>query len=304
MDVSTLYHRTVECWAMRVNAVGAQQWGDPTPCSEWTVRDLVNHVTGEDLWTVPLLEGATIAEVGDRFGGDVLGEDPAGAALEAAKAAVSVAGGATHDGTVHLSYGEETAQEYLRQLAADHLIHAWDLAAATGGDTRFDPQVVAHVARWFAGQGDLMRAAGLLGPAASRTGEPLADLLADAGRDAAWGPNHAALARFNAAFAAHDVDAVMALMTEDCVFESTAPAPDGRRHEGAAAVRTVWEELFAGTADVSFTEEESFVCRDRATVRWRHGWTEADGTPGHVRGVDVIRLRDGKVCEKLSYVKG
>jgi ketosteroid isomerase-like protein len=164
--------------------------------------------------------------------------------------------------------------------------------------------VVAHVARWFAGNGDLMRSAGLLGPAASRTGEPLADLLADAGRDAAWGPNHAALARFNAAFAAQDVDAVMALMTEDCVFESTAPAPDGRRHEGAAAVRAVWEELFAGTTDVSFTEEESFVCRDRAVVRWRYGWTGPDGRPGHVRGVDVIRLRDGKVCEKLSYVKG
>ena len=43
---------------------------------------------------------------------------------------------------------------------------------------------------------------------------------------------------------------------------------------------------------------------DRAVLRWRYGWAGDDGTPGHVRGVDVLRLRDGKVAEKLSYVKG
>ena len=78
MDVNTLYHRSVEFFADRVNAVKDDQWGDPTPCSEWTVRDLVNHMTYENLWTVPLMEGATIEEVGDRFEGDVLGEDPIG----------------------------------------------------------------------------------------------------------------------------------------------------------------------------------------------------------------------------------
>ena len=39
-------------------------------------------------------------------------------------------------------------------------------------------------------------------------------------------------------------------------------------------------------------------------IRWRFDWTGDDGMPGHVRGVDVLRFRDGKVCEKLSYVKG
>ena len=43
---------------------------------------------------------------------------------------------------------------------------------------------------------------------------------------------------------------------------------------------------------------------DRAVVRWTFSWREPDGNRGHVRGVDVLRLRDGKIAEKLSYVKG
>ena len=116
--------------------------------------------------------------------------------------------------------------------------------------------------------------------------------------------NEDVLARFSAAFGSGDVDAIMALMTDDCVFESTGPAPDGVRHEGALAVRAVWEELFGETKDAQFTEEESFVAGDRGVLRWRFTWTEDDGSPGQVRGVDVIRFRDGKVAEKLSYVKG
>jgi ketosteroid isomerase-like protein len=114
----------------------------------------------------------------------------------------------------------------------------------------------------------------------------------------------AALSAFSAAFGSGDVDAIMALMTEDVAFEATGPAPDGRRVTGAEAVRAVWVDLFGGTADASFTEEDSFAAADRGVLRWRFTWTEPDGRPGHVRGVDVLRFRDGKVCEKLSYVKG
>ena len=114
----------------------------------------------------------------------------------------------------------------------------------------------------------------------------------------------AALTAFSAAFGSGDVDAIMALMTEDCVFEATGPAPDGVRLTGAADVRRGWIELFGGTLDAAFTEEESFVAGDRGVLRWRFTWRNDDGTPGHVRGVDVLRFRDGLVAEKLSYVKG
>jgi ketosteroid isomerase-like protein len=111
--------------------------------------------------------------------------------------------------------------------------------------------------------------------------------------------------RFNAAFNRHDVDAIMALMTDDCVFENTAPPPDGERFEGQVAVRRCWQDLFVSTPDARFTAEEIFVADDRAVVRWTYRWAPDSPTrPGHVRGVDVIRVRDGKVAEKLSYVKG
>ena len=305
MDLNTLYARSVEGWAERVNAVPADRWEDPTPCREWTVRDLVNHVCGEDLWTGPLVDGRTIAEVGDRFDGDVLGADPIRVALTAATEATrAVARTLPQGGTVHLSYGDERLEEYVLQLAADHLIHGWDLAVATGGDPRLDPNLVHEVATWFAEREDLYRAAGAVGPRAASHGDAQGDLLAGAGRDPEWGPNHAALAKFSAAFGSGDVDAIMALMTDDCVFEATGPAPDGVRHEGAAAVRAVWDELFGQTQDPVFTEEESFVAGDRGVLRWRFDWTDGEGVPGHVRGVDVLRLRHGKVAEKLSYVKG
>ncbi len=305
MDLNSLYHRSVESWADRVNAVKDDQWDAPTPCQQWSVRDLVNHVTYENLWTVPLMEGATIAEVGDRFEGDQLGDDPVGAALSAARAAiVSVAASLPGGGTVELSFGETPKSEYVYQLAADNLIHGWDLAAATGGDTRLDPNLVGGIAAWFADREEMYRAGGAVGPHLMSSGQPQADLLAAFGRDATWGTNHAGLARFVAATGRRDVDAMMAQMTDDCVFEATGPAPDGVRHEGAAAVRRQWEELFANTENPTFTEEESFVKGDRAVMRWRYEWTNDDGSTGHVRGVDVLRLRDGLVCEKLSYVKG
>ena len=110
--------------------------------------------------------------------------------------------------------------------------------------------------------------------------------------------------RFNAALNAHDVDAAMALMTSDCLFENTWPPPDGERFEGQAAVRGFWERLFASTPDAHFATEELIAAGDRAIVRWRYTWTNADGSLGHVRGIDLFRVRDGKVAEKLSYVKG
>jgi ketosteroid isomerase-like protein len=112
-----------------------------------------------------------------------------------------------------------------------------------------------------------------------------------------------AVERFDEAFARHDVDAVMAAMTEDCVFESTTP-PDGERHEGQAAVRTAWEQLFAATPDARFDAEEVVALDDRAAVRWTYSWPAGDGGEGHVRGIDLFRVRGGRIAEKLSYVKG
>jgi len=76
--------------------------------------------------------------------------------------------------------------------------------------------------------------------------------------------------RFNQAFGRHDVDGVMRAMADECVFET----------------------------------EEIFAAGDRCVLRWLYRWVDGAGKPGHIRGVDVFRVRDGKVAEKLSYVKG
>jgi ketosteroid isomerase-like protein len=112
-----------------------------------------------------------------------------------------------------------------------------------------------------------------------------------------------AVDRFNGAFNRHDVDAVMACMTDDCVFENTRPAPDGTRIVGTEAMRRHWTEFFARSPQARFETEEVFVAGDRCAVRWTYHWVR-DGQAGHVRGVDLFRVRDGKVGEKLSYVKG
>jgi ketosteroid isomerase-like protein len=109
----------------------------------------------------------------------------------------------------------------------------------------------------------------------------------------------AAVARFSAAFDRRDVDGVMAAMSADCRFESTGPAPDGAIVTGAVAVRQMWERFFRDNPSARFVTEEQFAAGDRCVVRWRYDWGS-----GHVRGIDVFRVRDALVTEKLCYVKG
>jgi ketosteroid isomerase-like protein len=113
-----------------------------------------------------------------------------------------------------------------------------------------------------------------------------------------------AVARFNDAFNRKDVDGVMAAMTDDCVFDNTSPAPDGERFVGQAAVRRAWSDFFASSPNAAFETEEIFAAGDRCVALWRYNWVDAAGVAGHVRGVDVFKVRDGKVAEKLAYVKG
>lgn len=110
--------------------------------------------------------------------------------------------------------------------------------------------------------------------------------------------------RFHQALNARDLEAMTTCLTEDTVFENTFPAPDGTRHEGKAAVRSFWASFFEGSSAARFEAEEIFADGDRCVLRWTYSWVDPAGTPGHIRGVDVYRLRDGLIAEKLSYVKG
>jgi ketosteroid isomerase-like protein len=103
---------------------------------------------------------------------------------------------------------------------------------------------------------------------------------------------------FGKAWADHDLDAALAMVADDCVFDATGPAPDGTRCVGVEAIRATWSPIFDDPSS-GFDEEEAFQAGDRVVQRWRYRFQG-----GHVRGVDLFRVRDGKVTEKLSYVKG
>ena len=101
----------------------------------------------------------------------------------------------------------------------------------------------------------------------------------------------------------HDVEAALATVTDDVVWETTTP-PDGERIVGKTAVRAAFEAFLAGSTEAVFDEEEVVGLGERAVLRWTYRWVDREGKPGHVRGVDVIRVRDGKIAEMLVYVKG
>lgn len=103
---------------------------------------------------------------------------------------------------------------------------------------------------------------------------------------------------FGTAWANHDLEATLSFLSEDCVFDATGPAPDGAQHIGPGEIRRAWKAIFDDALS-QFEAEETFEAGDRVVQRWRYSW---EG--GHVRGVDLFKVRDGKIAEKLSYVKG
>jgi uncharacterized protein (TIGR03086 family) len=300
---SELYDRAAGRFDELVRRVQPQDWSAPTPCSGWTVRDLVNHVAAENLWLDALLGGETIAEVGDRFSGDLLGSDPVAgweAALRAGRAAAGSAGVA--DRVVELGAGPTTGAEYLQEVGADHLIHGWDLAVAIGADDTLDADLVTEVGGWFVTRENGYRSAGAVGPRppVEHDGDPQTRLLAMFGRSRPADPL-GVVRRFGEAFDAADLPAVMSLMTADCLFESTAP-PDGISYRGRSEVARAFGDVFAGSVGARFITESMAAAGDLVVVQWRYDW--AGEHPGHVRGVDLFRVRDGLVAEKRSYVKG
>jgi uncharacterized protein (TIGR03086 family) len=164
-DLVGLFGKAVDEFGRRVQAVGEGQWTAPTPDEDWDVRALVNHLVVEDLWAPPLLDGLTLAEVGDRFDGDQLGDDPMATWRRASADAVTAVGrDGVLDRIVHVSFGDIPGREYVSQLTCDHLIHAWDLARAIGSDERLDAQLVEFAYGYLAPQVDAWRGAGVFGP--------------------------------------------------------------------------------------------------------------------------------------------
>jgi taurine dehydrogenase small subunit len=102
----------------------------------------------------------------------------------------------------------------------------------------------------------------------------------------------------------HDVDALMAFMADDCVFEGVA-GPDvcGTRYEGCERVREAFARIFTTIPDVMFDDARHFVTGDRGVSEWTFRATTGDGKKLEVNGCDLFTFRDGKIAVKSSYFK-
>ncbi|MEW9515777.1 TIGR03086 family metal-binding protein [Streptomyces tubercidicus] len=172
-EILRTHGEALALFGTRVHAVREDQWDGPTPCTEWSVRALVNHLTAEQLWVPRLVrDRASITDIGPEYDGDVLGDDPAGAWDRAAVAAVAAFSerGAL-DRTVQLSYGAGPTAAYCTQMMADAVVHTWDLSRAIGADERLPGDLATAALREVEPYAPGLSASGLFAPAV----EPPAD---------------------------------------------------------------------------------------------------------------------------------
>jgi uncharacterized protein (TIGR03086 family) len=142
-DPAASYARALDSTRAFVAGLGNLDWDAPTPCSEWSVRDLLQHIIYGTIWIEDVFAGKTVEQVGDKYGVELIGADALAsyeAAANAAKAAI-VAPGAM-DQVCHLKRGDVKGSDYLTSMFTDAFIHGWDLAKATGQDASLDPELV------------------------------------------------------------------------------------------------------------------------------------------------------------------
>lgn len=109
---------------------------------------------------------------------------------------------------------------------------------------------------------------------------------------------------FYEAFNRHDVAGMMQLFSDDCLLESSAPAPDGAVYSGKEAVTRFWQGFFRESPQAHIEIEKIQGFGMQCIARWRCDWVDASGHQRHLRGVDLFQERGGLICEQLSYVKG
>ena len=114
----------------------------------------------------------------------------------------------------------------------------------------------------------------------------------------------ALLDRFADAWNRHDLDALMSMMTDDCVFEASAgPQVNGQRSEGKQAVRAAYAAVFETFHDAHWGNARHFIAGSRGVSEWTFTGTHQDGKRAEVNGCDLFTFRDGKIAIKNSYRK-
>jgi uncharacterized protein (TIGR03086 family) len=164
VDLAAIHERALTATRPIVAGISADQWTGSTPCPEYDVRTLTNHVVGGNFWVAELAPGGTIDEVGSRLDGDLLGDDAAAAYDRSAAAAASAFNAdGVMDKPVAVSYGPVPNSVYAGHRIVDVLIHGWDLAKATGQDTALDTELVQAAWDIVTPQAELLKSSGAFG---------------------------------------------------------------------------------------------------------------------------------------------
>jgi ketosteroid isomerase-like protein len=158
--------------------------------------------------------------------------------------------------------------------------------------------------RFGAGTQDSLRGVTLVRVLDARIAEALAyaktPVVSDLGQ-ASQQTTAEVIRRYNDVFQRHDPSVLRELIAEDCIIENSNPAPNGSRHVGRDACVELWQRI-ATTPGIWFDIEDVEVIGERATIRWRLRWGGDESKS--VRGVNLMRVREGKIVEALGYVKG
>ncbi len=142
-SIVVLHRQALESTRAIVAGIRANQWANSTPCAEWNVRSLTNHVVVGNLWAAELATGHTISDVGDRLDGDHLGDAPLDAydqSAQVATAAFETPG--VLEASCAVSYGPVPGSVYAGHRFIDVLIHGWDIAVATDQSLTLAPHLV------------------------------------------------------------------------------------------------------------------------------------------------------------------
>jgi uncharacterized protein (TIGR03086 family) len=185
IDIAARHRQALVTTRPVVAAIDPDQLTEPTPCADWNVGELLDHLVSGNWWAAELARGVTIDEVGSRLDGDQVGDDPLDAydrSAEAAAAAFEAPGAL--DAPCAVSYGPVPGSVYAGHRFMDVLIHGWDLAAATGQDRTLDPALVDACWSEVEPQVEMIRGSGMFGNAISipPRADPQTRLLAALGR--------------------------------------------------------------------------------------------------------------------------
>jgi uncharacterized protein (TIGR03086 family) len=184
MEPREFFDNVLDAATQCIKGVQTDQLGNETPCTDWDLRQLLNHMVYELAWLPDMLAGKTVAEVGDKYEGDLLGNDVPAAWDKAVANARTAVEQADLEAIVHLSYGEKPAGDYVVEVASDLLIHTWDAGQSMHCSERFADKLAQAAYDYLEPRIEDWRKAGVIGPAVTIPDDAplLHRLLALAGR--------------------------------------------------------------------------------------------------------------------------